>query len=118
MYYKQAVGLEGETLAKNYLIKEGYKILAQNVRYQNLGELDIVASRGGTIVFVEVKTRSNTNFGNPLEAMTQSKISRIIKSSGRYLSENDFRGYGYRYDVIGILQGEIEHIENAFYRKW
>ena len=117
---KYAVGLAGELKACEYLRNKNYVILDRNVVFKNKGELDIVARDGNCLVFVEVRTRSDNFFGDPLETVTKSKIKRIVTASRLYLAErnNNYRYDGYRYDVIGILRDNIEHIENAFYAKW
>ena len=115
---KYAEGIKGEELAKEYLINNGYKILAQNVNYPNVGELDIVAMDGKTMVFVEVRTRSDNVFGHPFETFTKSKIYKVVKASRRFLYDNKIYCEGYRYDAIAVFRGEIEHIKDAFYAKW
>ena len=115
---KYAEGIKGEEQAKEYLISKGYEIVAQNVNYPNIGELDIVAKQGGVLVFVEVRTRSDNVFGHPFETMTKSKINKVVRASRRFLFENKIFCTGYRYDVIGIFRGRVEHIENAFFAHW
>lgn len=115
---KYAHGVEGEETAKKYLESIGYEIIDSNVNFPNVGELDIVACDGNELVFVEVKTRADNVFGNPLEAVTKAKIRKIVAASRRYLSTHNKRYEGYRYDVIGILGDKITHIKEAFYAYW
>lgn len=117
---KYAIGLAGELKACEYLKNKNYVIIDRNVVYKNKGELDIVAVDGNCLVFVEVRTRSDNFFGDPLETVTKSKIKRIVAASRLYLAENGKkkRYDGYRYDVIGILYDNVVHIENAFYAHW
>ncbi|MGN0768502.1 MAG: YraN family protein [Christensenellales bacterium] len=115
---KYAVGITGESEAKDYLESIGYKIVDTNVNFPGVGELDIVATDGNVLVFVEVRTRSDNFFGNPLESLTQGKIKKIIAASKRYLAAHKSFYGGYRYDVIGILRGNVTHIKNAFYAYW
>ena len=67
------LGKNGEEIAQQYLIKQGYKILEKNKRFSNFCEIDIIAQDKQTVVFVEVKTRKTTFCGHPLEAITKSK---------------------------------------------
>ena len=69
----------GEEIAVKYLQDNGYKILARNVHYSRFCELDIIAQYKKTIVFVEVKTRKNNDFGTPMEAITKTKYDNIKK---------------------------------------
>ena len=103
----------GEEIACKYLLDNGYKIIARNVHYSRFCELDIIAEYKKTLVFVEVKTRKNEDFGTCMDAITKTKYQNIKKGALNYLSEHDYKNY--RIDVIGItLQPElkIEHLEN------
>ena len=73
---KQTLGRAGEQLAVHYLENEGFRVIARNWRHQ-FGELDIVALDAETIVAVEVKTRSSTDFGHPFESITTEKVQRL-----------------------------------------
>lgn len=115
---KYGTGISGEVEAKNYLESIGYRIIDTNVNFPGVGELDIVASDGNTLVFAEVRTRSDNVYGNPLETVTPNKIRKIVAASRRYLMTHKARYGAYRYDVIGILYGKITHIKNAFYASW
>ncbi|EAX48690.1 protein of unknown function UPF0102 [Thermosinus carboxydivorans Nor1] len=70
------MGKMGENAAADYLARNGYKILMRNYRCR-IGEIDIVAERQGTIVFVEVKTRSSEKFGFPAEAVNYRKQQKL-----------------------------------------
>ena len=110
---KNLLGVKGETLAKDYLIKNKYKIL--EVNYTNkLGEIDIIVKQKDTIVFVEVKTRSSTKFGFPCESVTKHKQEKIKQVASVYLIKNKKTCANCRFDVIDILNQEITHITNAF----
>ncbi len=112
-------GIYGEVSAKEYLINKGYLILGENIRCEKVGELDLVCMDNDTLVFVEVKARRNDNYGHPLEAITNAKMSKLVKAAGVYLSQNpDLKWKEIRFDVIAILGDEIDHIESAFYGKW
>lgn len=115
---RYGTGVKGERLAKEYLEKNGYYILDMNINYPNVGELDIVAKLGNTLVFVEVKDRFDSAFGNPFEAVTKGKQQKIIKASKRYLMDKKVVCDYYRYDVIAIFDERVEHLEDAFMAKW
>lgn len=108
------IGNSGENIATEYLQGKGYKIIERNV-HLGAGELDIVAQFGDLIVFVEVKSRNNYSFGNPLEAMTKQKIKMLIQTAKQYISFNHLFNIQVRFDVISIVGTEIEHIEDAFW---
>lgn len=107
----------GETIAKNYLIQNGYEIIGENVRYMG-SELDIIAIdiSDGYYVFVEVKYRSEKGGFHPLEAVTPHKIACLKKGATLYLLEKRlYEIVDVRFDVISVIAGEIdEHIKNAF----
>ncbi|HDD44474.1 MAG TPA: YraN family protein [Candidatus Desulfofervidus auxilii] len=112
---KTKIGTEGEILAKKFLQKKGYKIIATN--YKNkLGEIDIIALEKDTLVFVEVKTRTTTRFGLAKEAVNKHKQKQIIKVAMCYLKTLNEKNLKVRFDVIAInlKNKEIEHIHNAF----
>jgi putative endonuclease len=114
---KRSLGRWGEEKAAIYLKKQGYKILEQNAR-TSYGEIDIVASKYDTIIFVEVKTRRSKAYGNPEESITQEKREHIINSGQAYLVDHPELGSNWQIDVISIQcdQGnvtEIIHFENA-----
>ncbi|PIU01612.1 YraN family protein [bacterium (Candidatus Torokbacteria) CG09_land_8_20_14_0_10_42_11] len=119
MSYNQRVGLLGENLACRYLMGKGYRIVERNFRKQS-GEIDILAwdRREKMLVFVEVKTRTNTFFGEPAEAVNFFKQQKLLKTAYRYLSKYK-REEDFRIDVIGIKLdyirrvARLEHIRNA-----
>ncbi|MFA5536078.1 MAG: YraN family protein [Bacillota bacterium] len=115
---RQALGKMGEDIAVNYLEKEGYRILMRNYRCA-FGEIDIVAQEKSDLVFIEVKTRRNVNYGLPFESVTKVKQQRIRKIALHYLQEMRPGIFDLRFDVVSILaEGEktfeIELIKNAF----
>lgn len=109
----KVVGNLGEKLAESYLKKQKYYILEKN--YKNkLGEIDIIAKDGETLVFIEVKTRKTTEFGLPREAVTKFKQNKIRLVATEYLKKNNSLNASCRCDVIDILDDNITHIKNAF----
>ncbi|MBO5426746.1 MAG: YraN family protein [Lachnospiraceae bacterium] len=111
----RVTGQDKENIAVNYLKNKGYFIIQTNFRVRQ-GEIDIVARDGSTIVFVEVKYRSTSRSGNPLEAVNKTKQRKISKAALFYLNKNKISpdNTPIRFDVIGILGEQITHIENAF----
>lgn len=107
------LGVLGEKQAKNFLIKNKYKILQTNYTCP-VGEIDIVAKQKDVIVFVEVKTRTSTQFGLPRESVTPFKQNKIRRVATCYLKENMLLNSPVRFDVVDILEGNITHITNAF----
>lgn len=109
----KVIGVKGEELAKQFLLKLKYKIVEQN--YTNkLGEIDIIARDGDITVFVEVKRRSSTRYGLPREAITPHKQHKIRIVATLYLQKNKLLNSKVRFDCIEILGNELVHIKNAF----
>ena len=113
------VGDEGELVALRYLKLNGYEILSRNYRKKR-GELDVVCHKDGVIVFIEVKTRREQQFGHPFESITTRKKQQLIKMAKQYLVEHNLWDKTYvRFDVIGVSwpkdgNPSIEHIVDAF----
>ena len=110
---KRSFGAQGEANARALLIGKGLRILEMNYR-RPTGEIDIIARRGGTVVFVEVKRRSSLRYGRPSEAVNRAKQLHILRTAQLYLQENRLEDAPVRFDVIEVLPGEIRHIEDAF----
>ena len=111
-----AIGDRYETLAFEYLKAKGYRFVARNVR-NKCGEIDGIFKDGQTYVFVEVKFRRDSSYGNPLDFIDYNKRRRISRASSLYFK---CRGLGMdtpcRFDCIGITgDGRLRHIQNAFY---
>ena len=109
---------KGETLASNFLKENGYTILTRNYRRRS-GEIDIIAMEGDYLVFIEVKTRTGTSHGHPLEAITLRKQRQISKVAQCYLAEKNLFDTAARFDVVSIVmsrnnQAQVEIITNAF----
>ncbi len=112
-------GDRGEDYTADYLKKNGYKILSRNYR-KSYGEIDIIASKGKTICFVEVKTRHSGTISQPYEAVDFRKQSKIIKTATAYLIQNSIESEC-RFDVSEVFVDKetlkldrINYIENAF----
>ena len=118
MAYHNELGKKGEKIAAAYLAKNGYAILAQNF-YFDKAELDIIAQKNkGTIVVVEVKTRTSDFFGNPQDFVSPSKIKLLVKAANEYIISKNL-DVEVRFDIIAVIKNKreekIEHFENAFY---
>lgn len=109
-----SVGKQGEQIAKEYLIKQGYKILETNKRFSRQCEIDIIAIDKDTLVFCEVKTRTTTICGAPFEAVTRTKYQNIKKGLFLYLQDNPLYKK-FRIDAVSVLlepKIEIKHLKN------
>lgn len=113
----KALGSKGEDLAVKFLKKKGYRIISRN--YKNyIGEIDIIAQDGETVVFIEVKTRSSDFFGYPFESVHRRKRQKLKNLALLYLKKVG-EELPVRFDVLSILslengKKEIEHIKDAF----
>ena len=110
MYSKKYIGELGETLACNYLEKENYKIIERNFSCAK-GEIDIIAydSKTNEIVFFEVKTRSNFNYGVPAESINKIKKMHIKRSIEYYLYKKSLLDSNIRVDAIEIVIHKNEY---------
>jgi len=109
-----SIGKNGEEIAKNYLLKQGFKIIETNRHISKLSEIDIIALDKDTLVFVEVKTRKTDICGSPMEAITKTKYNHIRQGLFIYLQENP-KYKKYRIDAISVIlkpEVKIEHLKN------
>lgn len=110
-------GAEGETLARQYLTRQGYAILHTNWHWHHY-ELDIVAAGAGELVVVEVKTRSEDYWVEPEAAVDRGKIKRIVAAADAYARLFNI-SWAVRFDLILLIKEKesyrLEHIEDAFY---
>jgi len=117
MVTTRELGDIAEKLAQEHLIKLGYKILDTNWYHGHL-ELDIVARDKDELVIVEVKARSGIRYEHPSEAVTNTKIKRIVEAADAYIIEKDL-DVETRFDIITVIfvheQFELEHFKDAFY---
>jgi putative endonuclease len=115
---RQSFGAAGEAAACAHLEQRGYRILARNARADRV-ELDIVAERGGVLVFVEVKTRSGTGWGTGAEAVDARKQARIARGAQAWLHASQRRPRRVRFDVVTCEREprggfRVTHWEGAF----
>jgi putative endonuclease len=96
----QVRGARGENLAAAFLRQQGYRILKRNVRTP-FGEIDIICREGAMLVFVEVKSRSSKQFGNPEDAVVGKKLERLKKSIEFYVTRQKWNG-DYRLDIVTV----------------
>lgn len=97
----QSKGKAGEDLAKGFLLKQGYQILAERYRTR-FGEIDLIAVKKKSLCFVEVKWRSQKEYGDPLQAITPAKIRHLKKAAYGFLWENPIYQKDYSYHLAAI----------------
>ncbi|MBF0343214.1 MAG: YraN family protein [Nitrospirae bacterium] len=116
------IGRYGEWVAARHLKRLGYSIIERNYR-NTVGELDIIAKDGETIVFIEVKTRRSDDFGQPYESITYRKRQKILKTAQLYLQGLTSEP-SVRFDIISVklsdnksivgYQKTLEHKKDVF----
>ena len=110
----QKIAQLGENLACRYLSGHHYRVIKRNLRFRE-GEIDIMASKKGLLIFVEVKTRTSWQFGYPETAMTDQKKQRLNLAVNRCLYQMDYQG-DFRVDLIAIdlrgRQARLRHYQS------
>jgi len=118
---KQLLGATGEEIAVDYLVSQGYVVFDRNWRSKS-GEIDIIASEKfnsqDELIFIEVKTRSSRDYGDPIQAITATKYLRMYRLALEWLSENSASREAWRLDVISIVisisqEIEIDHLKRV-----
>ncbi len=106
------LGKEGEQKACDYLLQHNYTILEKNFRHKRL-EIDIIAldRKEDELVFVEVKTRSSNKLEQPVSALSNQQLQRLITAAQIYLEKRQLNK-AHRFDIIGILPQKVEHLKN------
>ncbi|MDK2984714.1 MAG: putative endonuclease [Clostridia bacterium] len=113
---RKKLGNEAEELARRKLISQNYQIIERNFTCK-IGEIDIIAKDGDTIVFVEVRSRKNCNYGSPQETVNLKKQRKLRNLAQYYLKINNLMDADCRFDVVAIVvepQLNIEIIRDAF----
>lgn len=110
MQSKQQLGASGELQARKHLESKGLKLIVANARTR-FGEIDLIMQDGGTLVFVEVKTRTGADQGVPEEAVTPQKLHHTIRAAEAYLQEHQL-DTAWRIDVVAI-DSELRHLRNV-----
>ena len=114
----QDLGKTGEVLARRRLEAMGYRILEANYRARG-GEIDLVAEKGGSLVFVEVRARTGDAMGSPEESLTAQKRSHLIAAAQEYLQANQAEEREWRIDLVAVEVGKsgrlarLDVVENA-----
>ena len=101
-YDNKEIGKLGERLAADFLQKRGYEIIDKNFTCP-VGEIDLVARDNGTVVFIEVKSRSSNRFGLPIEAVDFHKRRKMVQVALFYMKKNNLSGFGLRFDIVSVL---------------
>lgn len=106
-------GKMGESIAENFLIDKGYKIIKKNFKFGREGEIDLIATHKDAYVFIEVKARKNYDYGDPLYSITPKKQKLIRRAAEGFLYVNKIVDKECRFDVITIdMRGDIPKIEH------
>lgn len=113
----RTTGIRGELLAAEFLLENGIEILDRNYRFER-AEIDLVCRERGVLVFVEVKSRSSSRFGDPEESVTEVKQRQMQKAAEGYCQKFLLDDKFYRFDIVAILHDRgittIRHIRDAF----
>lgn len=117
MKKNNAIGKTGENWAADYLQQQEYEILVKNYRYKHY-EIDLIARKGNLLVFVEVKTRTNLDYGLPETFVNAKKEAYIRQAAEQYLYETNWQ-HNIRFDIIAITQladalPQIVHLQDVF----
>ena len=111
---KIEIGRQGENLAAEFLKKKGWEIVNRNYRHGK-AEIDLIVRRDDWTIFVEVKTRSASLYGEPEDSVDEFKVRKIYDAAEEFIFSTDWQGH-VRFDVVSIKLGnppEIEHFEDA-----
>jgi putative endonuclease len=117
---KREIGKKGEEIASKFLENNGIQLIKKNY-FSKYGEIDLIGIANKTIIFIEVKLRKNKDFGLPYEAINSKKIQCIRKSAEKFIQENDFSDFDFRFDVISIVEVkkhdlyEIEWLKSQYF---
>lgn len=110
---RQRTGGIGEAAARAYLEGQGYIILDQNWHAGRWGEIDIIAQQGDELIFVEVKSRRGTGFGNPEEAVNSAKQKKLMGAAQSFLIAHPHLPQKTRFDVIAVLLSPADEIQDV-----
>jgi putative endonuclease len=114
---KGDLGKKSECVAEEFLRRLGYRVVSRNYQCP-LGELDLVAVHKRVIVFIEVRSRSGSQFGSPLETVGFRKQQQVARVALHFLSQKRLHGRDARFDVVGVTwdrgSPHIEHVQHAF----
>jgi len=113
MSSKVELGRQGQEEALRFLLAKGMELVEANYRLRS-GEIDLIMKDGAYLVFVEVKYRRSTQYGLPREAVGFRKQEKIRKTATHYIYRHNLHERDFRFDVVEVLGGFVEHIEDAF----
>jgi putative endonuclease len=111
---KTTIGRKGEQLAAEFLMKKGFEIVVRNYRYKH-AEIDLIIKRDDWLIFVEVKARSSSDFGEPEEFVDARKVNKIFDAAEEYIYTTDWHGH-IRFDIVSVKLGKepvVELFEDA-----
>ena len=112
---KIKTGKKGEIIAASLLLENGYEIVERNYRYKH-SEIDLIVIKNGFLVFVEVKTRKSTAFGDPESFVTDAQKEKIVQGAEAYIFNTGWQG-PIRFDIVSVvldLPVSVTHFEDAF----
>ena len=114
MENKTAIGKKGEQLAAEFLMKKGFEIVVRNYR-DGRAEIDLIVRRDDWLIFVEVKARSSSDFGEPEEFVDVRKMNKLYEAAEEYIYSTDWHGH-IRFDIVSVKLGKepvVELFEDA-----
>lgn len=110
---RRKTGHKYELMAERFLTSKGYKILERNWQAGHR-EIDLIALKDNTVIFIEVKAAISRAFGHPIEKVNRSKRDNLIKAARDFIERKNFRGCDFQFDVITFYEGCLEHYKDAF----
>lgn len=111
---KRKFGNQKESEAIEYLIRDGYEIVQKNY-YCKYGEIDIIAKKGDTYIFVEVKSRNNLKFGKGEYSINKKKKNKIYLTAMDYLYKNSLSEFNFRFDGIVFYKNEMKWLKDIIW---
>ena len=114
---RQKRGLAGEEQAIRYMLSRGWALVAHRFRVGR-AEIDLIVRRGDLVAFVEVKTRRGAAFGSPFAAVTGPKRRELVKVARVWVDRFGQPSDIYRFDCVGVVDGRLDHLEDAFRPGW
>ena len=108
-------GRRGERIACRFLMRRGFDILTRRFQGRS-GELDIIAFEKETLVFVEVKTRSSQEFGEPWEFVDWRKQQILRRTAEEFIADHDLGEYAYRFDIVSVVAPKKSKAEVLLFR--
>ncbi len=109
----RALGAEAAARAAAFLSRKGYRVVDRNWTCRG-GEIDLVCEDGDTLVFVEVRARTDPRHGTPLETVRDDKRRRLVRAAELYIAEKQLWDRSCRFDVVALAGELVEHVEDAF----